>query len=212
MGSVRAVVFDAGETLFDETRVWHEWARRLGVTPLTMAAALGATIERGVHHREAFELIHPGFDYDGEVAAFHAHGDGRLRPEDLYPDALPTIEVLKKEGFLVAVVGNQPSGATDCLADLEIGLDLLTTSSELGFEKPDPMFFTAVASTLRQEPAQVAYIGDRIDNDVLPAQAAGLVAIHLKRGPWAHIQLRETPSLEPAIDSLSELPDLLRDL
>jgi FMN phosphatase YigB (HAD superfamily) len=209
MTSVRAVVFDAGETLFDETRIWQAWARRLGVTPLTMAAALGATIEAGIHHRKAFELIRPGFDYDGEVAAFHADGEGRLRTDDLYPDALPTIEALKNEGFLLGVVGNQPSGATNCLADAGIKLDLLTTSSELGLEKPDPMFFSAIVRALGCQPAQVAYVGDRIDNDVLPARQAGLVAIHLRRGPWAAIQAPKEAPVQQSIESLKELPDLL---
>ena len=213
MTSIRAVVFDAGETLFDESRVWDLWASRLGVTPLTMAAALGATIERGAHHREAFEILRPGFDYDHEVIAFHAEGaEGRLRTDDLYPDALPTIDVLKEEGFAVGVVGNQPSGATDCLADSGIELDLLTTSSELGFEKPDPMFFTAVAHPLDVEPRQVAYVGDRIDNEVFPAIEAGLLAVNLNRGPWAAIQLRRMGRPEHTINSLSELPTFLRSL
>ena len=38
------VVFDVGEVLIDETRVWAIWAGLLGVSPLTFAAVLGAAI------------------------------------------------------------------------------------------------------------------------------------------------------------------------
>jgi len=40
---VEAVFLDVGETLLDETRMWSEWADWLGVSHLTMMAALGAT-------------------------------------------------------------------------------------------------------------------------------------------------------------------------
>jgi len=36
-------------------------------------------------------------------------------------------------------------------------------------------------------PEDVAYVGDRLDNDVLPAALAGMRAVWLKRGPWAVI-------------------------
>jgi len=37
-------VFDVGETLIDESRMWHEWADILGVPRFTFSAALGAVI------------------------------------------------------------------------------------------------------------------------------------------------------------------------
>jgi phosphoglycolate phosphatase-like HAD superfamily hydrolase len=53
-------------------------------------------------------------------------------------------------------------------------------------------------------PAQeIAYVGDRVDNEVAPALAAGMTAIHIRRGPWGH--LHETPPGLRRIDSLLEL-------
>jgi len=60
------------------------------------------------------------------------------------------------------------------------------------------------------EPGELAYVGDRVDNDVLPALASGLVAVHVRRGAWGRIQ--PTPASALAIDSLSELPDALASL
>jgi FMN phosphatase YigB (HAD superfamily) len=52
---IRAVIFDVGETLVDETRAWGEWADWLGVSRLAFFGALGSVIERGLHHRQFFE-------------------------------------------------------------------------------------------------------------------------------------------------------------
>src|SRR5699024_11140695 len=59
---VEAVVFDLGETLVDEPRVWGEWADALGIPRLTFFAALGALIERDRPHLEVFELFRPELD------------------------------------------------------------------------------------------------------------------------------------------------------
>jgi FMN phosphatase YigB (HAD superfamily) len=73
--------------------------------------------------------------------------------------------------------------------------------------KPEPAFFDALVELAGREPAEVAYVGDRADNDAAPALAAGLVAVHLRRGPWGRLQT--TPSGAIAVDSLAEVPDVL---
>jgi FMN phosphatase YigB (HAD superfamily) len=60
-------------------------------------------------------------------------------------------------------------------------------------------------------PAEVAYVGDRVDNDVLPAAAAGLVAVHVRRGPWGRLQ-RTPPQATLGLDDLASLPDALASL
>jgi FMN phosphatase YigB (HAD superfamily) len=57
-------------------------------------------------------------------------------------------------------------------------------------------------------------VGDRLDNDVLGAQRAGLRGVHLRRGPWGHIHALR-PDREQAdarIDALDELPAALQRL
>jgi hypothetical protein len=58
---------------------------------------------------------------------------------------------------------------------------------------------------------QIAYVGDRLDNDVRPALAAGMVAVFLRRGPWGYIHARHPDTQRAAltIDSLEELPQFL---
>jgi FMN phosphatase YigB (HAD superfamily) len=63
-------------------------------------------------------------------------------------------------------------------------------------------------------PEEIAYVGDRVDNDIVPAAAAGMVPIHIVRGAWGYIQ-RDWPEVSAAhaqLRSLHELPDLLERL
>jgi FMN phosphatase YigB (HAD superfamily) len=46
-----------------------------------------------------------------------------------------------------------------------------------------------------------------VDNDVEPALAAGMVAVHVRRGPWGI--LHEPPAGALRIRSLDELPAVL---
>jgi len=58
--------------------------------------------------------------------------------------------------------------------------------------------------------ATVLYVGDRVDNDVLPAMDAGMATCWITRGPWG--QLQELPEdVEPdlVLEGLGELPELL---
>ncbi len=49
------------------------------------------------------------------------------------------------------------------------------------------------------------------DNDVVPAAAAGLAAIHVRRGPWGRLQ-RTPPEAALGLDDLASLPDALASL
>ena len=53
---IKAVCFDVGETLIDETRHWDGWAEFLGVPRLTLFTALGVTMSRGQSLRRVFEI------------------------------------------------------------------------------------------------------------------------------------------------------------
>ena len=190
--AVKAVFFDVGETLVDETRYWAQHAERLGVTPHVVWAALGATIVRGEHHRRVFDLL------DGEP-----NDEIVYARFDLYPDALPCLERLHGAGYFVGVAGNQSTQLEEWARGQELPVDVVASSASWGVEKPSPEFFARVVEASGVAPHEVAYVGDRLDNDVLPARAAGLVAIQIRRGPWAYLQ-----GVGPLyIDSLDELPE-----
>lgn len=203
----RWVVFDVGETLVDETRVWSSWADVVGVTRLTLMAVLGARIARGGGHQSVFEelgLPHWEHHRDQLEASYGAIVDG-----DLYPDVRPTLGSLRAAGYRLAIVGNQPARRTADLQAMGLPVEVIAMSDEMGVAKPEPAYFARVLELLDgPDPDSVAHVGDRVDNDVLPAAVAGLRSIWIRRGPWGKIQ--ELPAdTAPAlvIDSLAELPE-----
>ncbi|HET9016166.1 MAG TPA: HAD family hydrolase [Thermomicrobiaceae bacterium] len=213
--AIRAVCFDVGETLVDETRQWAGWADWLGVPHFTFFAALGVIIDRGEPHRRVFELFRPGIDLRAEwerrVAAGAAFGYTR---EDLYPDAAPCLEALARDGYRLVAAGNQPARAAAWLDALGLPLDLIALPESLGAAKPAPAFFGGLAARLGLPPGEIAYVGDRVDNDVVPAAEAGMAAVFLRRGPWGYLQAAR-PGADRArlrIDDLEALPAALRAL
>ena len=208
--SDRWVCLDVGETLIDETRVWSTWADELHVPRLTFLAALGAVIERGGEHRDVFGIF--GVD-DWQLRIASVEGAyGGFRAEDLYPDALRAIDGLRAAGYRVAIVANQPASRTDELRAIGIDAEVIAMSESIGVAKPAPGFFARALELMGSpDPAAVAYVGDRVDNDVLPAVAAGMRAVWLRRGPWGVIQ--SVPETRPAlvVDSLDELVERIEE-
>ena len=201
----RWVCLDVGETLIDETRVWSTRADELGVPRLTFLAALGAVIARGGDHRDVFPIFGAD-DWQLRLPAVEA-AYGGFSADDLYPDALRAIDGLRDAGYRVAIVANQPAVRTDELRAIGVDADVVAMSEELGVAKPDPAFFARILELMGSaEPASVVYVGDRVDNDVLPAAAAGMRTVWLRRGPWGFIQPMP-PDSRPTlvVDSLDEL-------
>ena len=209
---MRAVVLDVGETLIDETSEWGAWAEWLGVPRHTFSAMFGAVIAAGRDHSQVFQIFRPGLQVDAERWKRVESGRlGDIDEKDVYADVRPTLEELRRLGYQVGVAGNQPALVHDLLLDLRLPVDWIATSARWGVEKPSPGFFEHVISTCGCTAAEIAYVGDRLDNDILPARAAGLRTIFIRRGPWATWHAHESDSMpaDLSIDSLDELKDRL---
>ncbi|HKF18398.1 MAG TPA: HAD family hydrolase [Candidatus Dormibacteraeota bacterium] len=218
-----AIFFDVGETLVDETEVWGGWADWLGVPRLTFFAAMGAVLARGSDGlerteerpvlREVLRLVRPDVDF---AAAAQQRGDTEqgFTLDDLYPDALPCLLALRERGYRIGIAANQPARADAVLRRSGLPFEWLLISELEGVQKPDPAFFERIMQVTGLPAASVAYVGDRVDNDVIPAHEAGLVPVHIRRGPWGVLQ-SEWPDVERAalrLDSLRELPARLSEL
>jgi len=203
----RWVCLDVGETLINETRIWSLWADELEVPRLTFLAALGAVIERGGEHREVFPIFGAD-DWPLRMPSVE-RAYGGFAAEDLYPDALRALDALRQAGYRTAIVANQPATRAEQLRGIGVDADVLAMSEAMGVHKPDPAFYVRALELMGSpDPASVAYVGDRVDNDVLPAAAAGLRAIWIRRGPWGVIQ-HLPPGARPAlvVGSLDELAE-----
>jgi len=190
--AVEVVVFDVGETLVDETSNWEHAADECGVPRFTLMALVGASIGAGESHERALELlgIRPP-----RRAFLH---------DEWYGDALPCLRRLRERGLALGAVGNM---AVEHEEPIRPHVDFVGSSERWGVAKPSPEFFARIVEVAGAAPEKIAYVGDRVDNDVEPALAAGMTAVHLRRGPWGF--LHEAPAAARRIRSLDELPEAL---
>ncbi|MFD3998378.1 HAD family hydrolase [Streptomyces sp. NPDC058583] len=187
---IRAVVFDVGECLVDETREYGTWADWLEVPRHTFAAMFGAVIAQGRDYREVFQEFQPGFDLYGQREARAAAGQPEhFGEDDLYPDVRPALAQLRADGLWLGIAGNQTVRAGKILRSLfSEDVDLIGISDDWGASKPDLEFFHRVAEVVPFENDEILYVGDRVDNDLRPAVAAGMESALVRRGPWGTIQ------------------------
>lgn len=203
------VVLDLGETLVDETSLWEGWARFLDVPVFTLCAVIGGVVARGLEHTAFLDVLRPGEEHTALIRAKEAEIPWELRASDLYDDALPCLYELAEDGWQVVVGGNQPEAFQRLVEHLDLPIAMVTSSGELGVAKPDPAFYETVATKAGVRTDDCVHVGDRVDNDVDGAQAAGMTPVHLRRGPWG---LLFPTSTAHQVGSLTELPALLRGL
>ncbi|MFI8535318.1 HAD family hydrolase [Streptomyces aquilus] len=213
---IRAVIFDVGECLVDETREYGTWADWLGVPRHTFHSMFGAVIAQGRDYREVFQEFRPGFDLYEEREKRAAAGQPEwFGEEDLYADVRPALHQLRGDGLWLGIAGNQTVRAGGILRELfTADVDLIGTSDDWGASKPDPLFFERVAEVTPFANAEILYVGDRVDNDLRPGAEAGMHTALVHRGPWATIQwnseeARKLPTFR--IESLLELPSLIAE-
>jgi HAD superfamily hydrolase (TIGR01493 family) len=202
------VVFDVGGTLVDETRMWRVWAQRIGISEIRFLAELEAVLAARLHHREVFARLAPGLD----VAAAERAAPFRITHEDFFDDALPALDTLVAAGFQVAVAANQPEVTEAILVARGLPLAFALSSERAGVAKPDPAFFAEVGKACGVPSERIAYVGDRIDNDVLPANTAGMLSVFTPRGPWGRLHATWPQAAQAAltVEKLTDLPEALQ--
>jgi HAD superfamily hydrolase (TIGR01509 family) len=190
--AVEVIFFDVGETLVDETGMWQRAADGAGVTAFTLMGVLGGLVARGEHHDAVWEIL--GVE----------HPASSWQAGEWYPDARPCLERLRSTGYRVGAAGNTPAFVEE---QLSAHVDLVGSSATWGVDKPAPEFFARLIALAGVGPEKIAYVGDRVDNDIGPALAAGMLAVHIRRGPWGYLQ--KPPAEAVCISSLDELPAVL---
>lgn len=198
---VLGVVFDVGATLVDESHAWSTQAEAAGFTPFTLMGALGALIARGEDHRQVWTLL--GVDEPASRTL--------IEEVDLYPDALPCLRAAADRGLIVGIAGNQPAGVEEQLRAAGFSPSFLASSAAWGVEKPSPEFFDRIVAEASVAPESILYVGDRLDNDVLPARAAGMRTAFIRRGPWGflHAERPEVALADVRLDNWTDLTEAL---
>ncbi len=100
------------------------------------------------------------------------------------PGIADVLEALKQRGLKLGLCANQPSVVLQRLSREGIGHYFANEgiSGVLGLRKPDVRLFLRVCEDLGVEPAECIMVGDRIDNDVVPAKLLGMKTVLIRTG------------------------------
>ncbi|MFF4601280.1 HAD family hydrolase [Streptomyces sp. NPDC001339] len=129
----------------------------------------------------------------------------------LFPDSEPALEALAPLVRQAVLSNSGTANQERKLSALGIRdyFEAVLCSDEVGHAKPAPEAFEAACGALGLPPAEVVYVGDRLDIDGLGARDAGLTAVWLDRA-GARADARDgLPAGVRRIGSLVELPGLL---
>jgi len=97
---------------------------------------------------------------------------------------------------------------------MNLRADIIATSGGWGIKKPDQGFFERIVRETSCKADEIVYVGDRVDNDIVPAATAGLVPVHIVRGPWGYLQRNWVGAdrAKAQLKTLVELPGVLEQL
>jgi HAD superfamily hydrolase (TIGR01549 family) len=128
-----------------------------------------------------------------------------------FPETVGVITRLHQAGYRLGLVSNTTS-SLDAPAALENAgiaryFEVIVLSCVLGKRKPGPEILLEAAGRLGVLPGECAYIGDRLDWDVLAARRAGFGMALLRRTPGKLFPSPLPPELTPdyIIDTLEDL-------
>ncbi|HEY3063371.1 MAG TPA: HAD-IA family hydrolase [Chloroflexota bacterium] len=210
---LRAVLFDVGGPL--DTEVTHEarWDAlirseldRAGVAvdDISYTAAARYAVEAfapNAYQAIIWRLTNADASLAQRVYAAVVRAAARENTFELRAGMPELLHELHERGLLLGIVANQPSGIQAQLESAGVAqyFDFLGISETIGFRKPDSRLFLAACDALGVEPAECIMVGDRIDNDVVPARLLGMRTVLLRSGRHIAQQPRswlEVPDFE----------------
>ena len=204
IAGIKWIFFDLGSTLIDETAAD---TRRI----LEMIA--DTDITEKAFREKRFEMIRKGLNGDLSTIDFFGLTKTPWHSEDEvpYPDVVSTLTELKQRGYILGVIANQEYGTEQRLNHWNLlhFFNVIAASAELGMAKPDPAIFEWALNQADCCPQNAVMVGDRMDNDMAPANRLGMHTVRLLRGLGAYHK-PQSPDEKPeyTISSLAELLDL----
>ena len=90
-------------------------------------------------------------------------------------------------------------------------IDLVISSAEEGVAKPDLRIFQIALARADCKPEEAIMVGDRIDNDIIPANKIGMTTVWIKQGFGSYAEpktVEEQPDY--IVNSLAEITEVFR--
>lgn len=202
--NINWLFFDVGSTLIDERIAWEHRMKEI-------AARAGTSYDRVFE--TAMEFYRQNKKGDLETAKLLGVELPKWYKEDeiLYPDAARCLEAFSSR-YKIGIIANQSPGTEARLKQHGIlrYIDLVVASAEEGVSKPDRRIFEIALERSGCRPGNAVMIGDRIDNDIVPAKGLGMHTVWVRQGFGRYWNItRETEKAEHTVNDLTELCTIL---
>ena len=206
MKKIKTIFFDMGYTLVNEDAVWEKRCQEQVETE--EAKALGLSIVDILHEiRKATIVWLPQYKTVVKKFKFKEVAPYRTELETLYPQAEEVLKTLS-EKYKLGIIANQPEGLNERLEKFGIlkYFSYVISSADVGILKPDYRIFKHALETAGCKGEDAFMIGDRIDNDIIPAKALGMKTVWIKQG-FGALQTPMSKDSKPdyTVHNLSEL-------
>ena len=200
------IFFDLGATLVDESDVYKSRCEF-------------ATRQLNIEPAEFMNMIYEQAKISPTPIRTAAKAYGVTLPEwdnsleKLYESAPDVLSALHGK-YKLGIIANQSLGTQERIDNWGIGkyFDVVMASAEAGCAKPDLKIFTAALNKAGCAPADAVMIGDRLDNDIIPARKLGMKTVWVRQG-YAIYQTINDDSNRPdhIVDCIDELIPLFEN-
>jgi putative hydrolase of the HAD superfamily len=121
---------------------------------------------------------------------------------DLYEDAVPVLEELRRQGLKIGLVSNGARDIDEFVRHHGLTVEAAVGSRTHGKVKPDPSIFLAALERLGVAAEETIMVGDTLEDDIEGARAVGIRPILLDRED-------RYPDIEGRLTNLYALPEAL---
>ena len=202
--NIEWVFFDVGSTIIDEHIAYEHRMKDI--------ADLANTTYSSVYET-AMGFYKQNQKGDLETAKLLGVDLTKWHKEDevLYSDAYECLEILSSR-YKIGIIANQSLGTKDRLEQHGIlqYIDLVIASAEEGVAKPDKKIFEIALERGNCKPNNAVMIGDRVDNDIIPAKLLGMHTIWIKQGFGQYWNItQEVEKADCVVHSLMDICNIL---
>lgn len=213
MKQIQYIFFDIGYTLVNENKVWVERCREQAETMQARALGISADILMQDVKTASVEFKS---QWKSVIAKYGFTQSAKYKNEleTLYDDTCIVLEKLSKH-FSLGIIANQSGDLSERLRSWQIDkyFSTVISSADYGISKPDERLFTIALEKSGCPANNAVMVGDRLDNDILPAKKLGFTTVRIKQG-FAKDQIAPSELYKPTYEinnltGLLELPFVL---
>lgn len=205
MNKPKWIFFDIGSTLVDESVAYRNRIERtIANTDISYDEFYQRMVDISKHNQNAYSIVLE--EYGLKKAPWNSED------EFVYSEAENCLGELGKH-YKIGIIANQNLGSKERLDKLGLlkYIDLVIASAEEGVTKPDLRIFQIALERANCKPEEAVMVGDRIDNDILPANKIGMTTVWIKQGFGSYAlpkAIEEQPDY--IVNSLVEIAELFR--